>query len=249
MKAMVLAAGLGTRLRPLTLDRPKPLVTVHGRPLITYNLALLRHYGFTDVVINLHHRGEALRAELGDGNAYGLRIRYSTEDPLLDTGGALKNAAPLLDDAPAFLVLNGDTILDLPLDALVAAHRARDALATLVVRRDPRQDAYGLVEIDATERVRRFLGVPPNVEGTLTPYMFAGAHVLSRRVFDYMPESGAFSMTRLVYPRMLAAGEPLYGFPFAGFWRVVDTIADRERTEGDLAALPPLHYLPGSSIA
>src|ERR1044071_1280073 len=92
MKAMVLAAGLGTRLRPLTNDRPKALVDVGGRPLITYNLELLRRLGFTDVIINLHHRrGDALRAALGDGSGLGLRIEWSAEDPILDTGGGIKN--------------------------------------------------------------------------------------------------------------------------------------------------------------
>jgi len=120
VKAMILAAGLGTRLRPLTLDRPKPLVDVHGRPLIAYNLLLLRRWGIVDVVINLHHQGDALRAALGDGGNFGVRIVYSAEDPLLDTGGAIKNAAALLGDDD-FVVLNGDTIIDLPLDTLVAA--------------------------------------------------------------------------------------------------------------------------------
>lgn len=242
VKAMVLAAGLGTRLRPLTLDRPKPLVAVHGRPLIAYNLLLLRRYGVTEVIINLHHHGEALRAALGDGAAFGVRILYSPEDPLLDTGGAIKNAAPLLGDDD-FLVLNGDTIIDLPLDTLIAAHRAHGAAATLVLRTDPEQARYGLVEIDDTRRIRRFLGRPSAVPVPLTAYMFAGVHVLSRRVFDYMPEVRTFSITRHTYPAMLEAGEQLYGLPFAGFWRVIDTAADLERASAELADHPPLHFL------
>jgi mannose-1-phosphate guanylyltransferase len=240
---MVLAAGLGTRLRPLTLDRPKPLVAVHGRPLIAYNLLLLRRYGVVDVIINLHHQGDALRVALGDGRAFGVRIVYSPEDPLLDTGGAIKNAASLLGDDD-FLVLNGDTIIDLPLDALIAAHRARDAAATLVLRHDPEQQRYGLVEIDAGERIRRFLGRPSDVDATLVPYMFAGVHVLSPRVLDHMPAAGtAFSITRATYPAMLVADERLYGFPFGGFWRVIDTAADLERANAVLGTLPPLHFL------
>jgi NDP-sugar pyrophosphorylase family protein len=242
MKAMVLAAGLGTRLRPLTLDRPKPLVDVAGRPLIAYNLLLLRRHGITDVIINLHHHGAALRAALGDGSRFGLRIVYSPEDPLLDTGGAIKNAAAMLADDD-FLVLNGDTILDLHLDRLLAAHRARGATATLVLRSDPQQARYGLVEVDGHERIRRFLGKPTEVGAALTPYMFAGAHVLSPRIFAYMPSLAAFSITRETYPRMLTADEPLYGFPFAGFWRVIDTVADLERAVADLGHAPALHYL------
>ncbi len=192
---MILAAGLGTRLRPLTLDRPKPLLDVHGRPLIEYNLLLLRRYGIVDVIINLHHQGDALRAALGSGDTLGVRIVYSPEDPLLDTGGAIKNAASLLGDDD-FLVLNGDTIIDLPLDALLAAHRARRAAATLVLRHDPEQQRYGLVEIDGEERIRRFLGRPAEVDTALVPYMFAGVHVLSSRFRS--PDSGASSTRRRI---------------------------------------------------
>jgi NDP-sugar pyrophosphorylase family protein len=244
MRAMVLAAGLGTRLRPLTLDRPKALVEVAGRPLIAYNLLLLHHHGITDVVINLHHQGEALRAALGDGSRFGVRIRYSPEDPLLDTGGAIKNAEALLA-ADDFLVLNGDTIVDLPLDRLIAAHRTRAATATLVLRHDPEQARYGLIEIDGAERIRRFLGRPETAAEPLTAYMFAGVHMLSPRVFRHMPERGAFSMTRETYPALLTAGEPLYGLPFAGFWRAIDTAADLARAAEALAAQVVLHYLPG----
>jgi NDP-sugar pyrophosphorylase family protein len=241
---MVLAAGLGTRLRPLTDDRPKALVDVGGRPLITYNLELLRRFGITDVVINLHYHGAVLREALGDGSAFGLRIEYSPEDPLLDTGGGIKHAEARLagDD---FLVLNSDTIVDLPLDRVIASHRARQAAATLVLRHDPEQARYGTIEIDASERIRRFLGTPEVVTESLDAFMFAGVHVMSPQVFRFMPASGAFSMTRETYPKMLAAGAALYGFPFDGFWRVIDTPADRERAARELATTRPA-YLRGS---
>jgi NDP-sugar pyrophosphorylase family protein len=239
---MVLAAGLGTRLRPLTLDRPKPLVEVAGRPLIAYNLLLLHRYGVRDVIINLHHHGEALRAALGDGSSFGLHIVYSPEDPLLDTGGAIKNAEALLA-ADDFLVLNGDTIIDLPLDRLFDAHRTRRAAATMVLRHDPEQARYGLVEIDEDERIRRFLGRPAAVEAPLSAYMFAGVQMLSPRVFRHMPALRAFSITRETYPAMLAAGEALYGLPFTGFWRVIDTSADLARAVAALAPPFRLHFL------
>jgi len=241
MRAMVLAAGLGTRLRPLTNDRPKALVDVGGRPLIAYNLELLRRFGITDVVINLHYHGAALRSALGNGASFGLRIEYSSEDPLLDTGGGIKNAEARLagDD---FLVLNSDTIVDLPLDRLIASHRARRAAATLVLRRDPEQQRYGVIEIDSSERIRRFLGKPDVTAEPLTAFMFAGVHVMSPQVFGFMPPGGAFSMTRETYPAMLAAGAALYGFPFAGFWRVIDTPDDRDRAAHDLGTTQ-LDYL------
>jgi mannose-1-phosphate guanylyltransferase len=247
MKAMVLAAGLGTRLRPLTNDRPKALVEVGGRPVITYNLALLRHFGITDVVVNLHHHGDALRTALGDGAALGLTIAYSPEDPLLDTGGGIRHAQSLLggDD---FLVLNGDTIIDLPLDRLVASHRASGAVATLVLRRDPEQARYGEIEVDRTQRIRRFLGRPWVVNEPLTSYMFAGVHVVSPEIFRFMPAAGSFSMTHQTYPAALAAGAGLYGFPFAGFWRVIDTPADRDRAAHEVATMR-LAYLEAPHVS
>jgi NDP-sugar pyrophosphorylase family protein len=240
---MVLAAGLGTRLRPLTNDRPKAMVEVGGRPLIAYNLELLRRFGITEVVINLHYHGEALRNALGDGAAFGLRIEYSPEDPLLDTGGGIKNAETRLARED-FLVLNGDTIIDLPLDRLIASHRAHRAAATLVLRRDPEQARYGLIEIDATSRIRRFLGKPDVVAEPVTAFMFAGVHVISPQVFRFMPAGRAFSITRETYPAMLATGAALYGFPFEGFWRVIDTPADRERAAREMAN-NRLDYLSG----
>lgn len=232
---MVLAAGLGTRLRPLTNDRPKALVEVGGRPLITWNLELLARFGITDVVINLHWHGEVLRRALGDGAAFGLRIEYSPEDPLLDTGGGVKRAQTLLGESD-FVVMNSDTIVDVALDQLIARHHATGAAATLVLRRDPDQARYGEIEIDGDDRIRRFLGTPPTVSTPLRAFMFAGVHVMSPGVFDFMPaDGGIFSLTRATYPAMLAAGARLYGFPFDGFWRVIDTPNDRERADRDLA--------------
>ena len=238
---MVLAAGLGTRLRPLTNDRPKALVEVGGRPLIAWNLELLARFGITDVVINLHWHGESLRQALGDGAAFSLRIHYSPEDSLLDTGGGVKRAQALLGDGD-FVVMNSDTIVDLALDRLIAHHHATGAAATLVLRRDPEQARYGEIEIDGEDRIRRFLGTPPTVDVALRAFMFAGVHVMSPRVFDFMPaEGGVFSLTRATYPAMLAAGVPLHGFPFEGFWRVIDTPSDRERAARELSETRLVH--------
>ena len=116
---MILAAGFGTRLRPLTEAVPKPLLRVAGRPIIEYPLLLLRAAGIRDVVINLHHLGDQIRKRLGDGSAYGLRIVYSTEEEILDTGGGIKKAEALLSDG-SFVVINSDTIMDAPLEELIA---------------------------------------------------------------------------------------------------------------------------------
>src|SRR4029453_12940338 len=130
MRAMILAAGFGTRLRPLTNTVPKAIVPVAGRPLIEYGLLFLQSQVVDEVVINLHHLGEKIRAALGDGSAYGLRILYSPEDPILETGGGIKKAQSLLE-GETFIVLNSDTIIDLDLNAVLAMHRQNQATATL----------------------------------------------------------------------------------------------------------------------
>ncbi|MGE0684406.1 MAG: NDP-sugar synthase, partial [Candidatus Binatia bacterium] len=154
MRAMILAAGLGTRLKPLTNTVPKALVPVAGRPLIEYSLLFLRSQGITEVVINLHHLGGKIREALGDGSLYGMRIFYSPEDPILETGGGIKNAQSLLD-GETFMVVNCDTILDLNLQEALKFHHQKQAVATLVLRSDPDVDHYGVIQTNDQGRIRR----------------------------------------------------------------------------------------------
>ncbi|MGD9762219.1 MAG: NDP-sugar synthase [Candidatus Binatia bacterium] len=235
---MILAAGFGSRLRPLTDRIPKPLVRVGGQPLIAYPLALLRAAGIGEVVINLHHRGEQIRAALGDGTAYGVSITYSEEDPILDTGGAIRHAEALLA-GDRFVVLNSDMVMDLDLRPLIEAHIARGALATMVLRADRDAARYGLIEIDAQQRIRRFLGIPASVPEPLTSLMFTGVHVFEPEVFQYLG-TGRFSITRQTYPAMLAAGCPLFGYVFDGYWRVLDTHAGLAEGRYELETGTPL---------
>jgi NDP-sugar pyrophosphorylase family protein len=243
MRAMILAAGFGTRLRPLTNTVPKALVPVAGRPLIEYGLLFLKSQGIEEVVINLHHLGEKIRTALGDGSIYGLRITYSPEDPILDTGGGIKKAQAFLA-GETFVVLNCDTILDLDLHALLAAHRKHHAAATLVLRPDPEAARYGVLETDVSGRIRRFLSQPAEVREPLSPYMFTGFQMLEPRVFDFMPEVKPFGTTRDTYPQMMRAGESLHGFIHTGPWLVVDDAAGMARaTQALISGQVRLSYL------
>ena len=220
---MILAAGFGRRLRPLTDRVPKPLIAVGEHPLIAYPLALLRAAGIREVIINLHHFGGQIRDALGTGAAHGVSITYIEEAPILETGGGIKNAERFLRD-DRFVVLNSDTICDLDLHEVIAWHTACGGLATMVLRPDREAAHYGIIEVDASNRIRRFLGRPAVVDGPLTPLMFAGVHVFEPQVFDCMDE-GRFGINSVTYPRLLAADHPLYGYPFSGYWRVLDTHA------------------------
>ncbi|MFI5398711.1 MAG: NDP-sugar synthase [Candidatus Binatia bacterium] len=229
MRAMILAAGKGSRLRPLTDSVPKPLVEVAGRPMIAFALQLLRRAGIDEVVINLHHLGDQIRTTLGDGSAYGVHITYSEENPILDTGGAIAAAREFLCD-DTFVVVNADVVIDLQLRDVIDFHRRHGATATMVLRHDPRAERKDDIGIDVALRIRRLLGRsydagPPS---TGDRYLFASVHVFDQRLFDYM-QAGVYSVTRDVYPRLLAAGEPVYGYVHRGYWRVLDT-------PGDLAA-------------
>ncbi|MFQ5667070.1 MAG: NDP-sugar synthase, partial [Candidatus Binatia bacterium] len=214
---MILAAGRGSRLRPLTNAVPKPLLEVGGRPLIAFALRLLRDAGVREVVINLHHLGDQVRSCLGEGSAYGVRITYSEENPILDTGGAIAAARAFLA-GDTFVVLNADTVMDLVLRQVIDFHQRQRAMATMVLRADVDAARYGVIEVDARQRIRRFLGHADTGASaeSLTPLMYAGALIFEPRVFEYLPP-GVYSITRDVYPRLLAAGEPLYGYVHTGY--------------------------------
>lgn len=234
-RGMLLAAGLGTRLRPLTERVPKPLVPVGGRPMIEYPLRLLAAAGVEEVVVNLHHLGEQVHAALGDGARFGVRIAYSPEDPILDTGGAIARARPLLGAEP-FVLANCDTLLDVDLAAVWRLHEETGALATLVVRADPDALRYGALHVDSTHRIRRFLGEPPLVGAPLVERMFCGVHLISPALFAYFPPAEAFSITRDVYRPLVAAGAPLYGYDHAGYWRDLGTPDALAAAGADIAA-------------
>jgi NDP-sugar pyrophosphorylase family protein len=239
-RAMVLAAGRGTRLAPLTHTTPKPLVPVAGRPLLEHILEFLHAGGIREVVINLHHLGHRIEEQIGDGRRFGLGVRYSWEDPILDTGGGIKRAEPLLAGEP-FVVQNGDSLLELPLGELIARHRERGAIATLAVRPDPEAARYGTIELDADDRVRRIVGVPAEVPGTLRPFMFPGLHVLEPAIFSWMEPDVAYSIMRVTYTKLLAAGERIHGFPTSARWVNIDT-PESLRAADTILRQAPFHY-------
>lgn len=206
---MLLAAGFGTRLFPLTLDRPKPALPVLGRPLITYGAAYLARFGCRELVVNLHYRGEAIVAALGDGSAFGCRIAYSYEhDAILGTGGALDHAKLLLNPTETFIVMNGKLVTTIDLRAALATHRKTCALATLILKPNVRRERFSVVDVDDAGAIRGF-GPAPTVEAAPDeppPLFFTGIQLLEPDIFDYIPP-GVFSHTTTdVYPRAIADG-------------------------------------------
>ena len=211
MRAMILAAGLGERLRPLTALRPKPALPVRGVPVIAYNLALLARHGFEEVVINVHHLAPALMAAAERYKPAGLRLRFSGETRLLGTGGGIRRVADFLRESDPSLVLAGDMLLDFDLTALIARHRSRGDAVTLLLRDDPREKSFGTIGVDGEARVRRIAG-RFDLGGEVRRGVFLSARVFAARAFDSLPDLEAFEdLEAWLIPRLAAGAADLRG--------------------------------------
>lgn len=234
---MILAAGKGTRLRPLAERLPKPMLPIAGRPVLEHNIRLLASHGIRDVVINLHHRPEAITNYFGDGQAWGVSITYSYEPVLLGTAGAVKNMESCF--AQTFLVLYGDNLTTCDLGSFIAFHRGKGGYATIALfyREDPL--ASGIVEVDSYDRILRFLEKPPP-SAVFSHWVSAGLFVLEPEVLGYIPSEPPSDFGHHTFPAMLARGCPLYGYRMReGLWWI-DKPADYQHVKSlaNKGALP-----------
>ncbi|HXU81855.1 MAG TPA: NDP-sugar synthase [Polyangia bacterium] len=235
---MLLAAGRSTRLGELGTVLPKPLVPICGYPAITFALALCRRAGLTDVVVNLHHHGELIRQELGDGAAHGISIRYSDEPELLGTGGGIAKARPLFRPGPV-LVMNGKVVADIDLARVVAAHQAAPSgtAATMVLRQDPNLDQWSPVGVDDTGRVvslRRQRSDHTPV-GSISDRMFTGIHILEPALLDRLPPTGVSDVIGEAYIPALLAGARIQSLTMTGYFAEHST--PERYLDGNLALL------------
>jgi len=220
MRAMVLCAGFGTRLRPLTDTCPKPMVPLCGLPLLRYNFALLQGAGVEELVINTHHLGPAMeRGAEEQAKSLGFQLSVSREERhILGTGGGLKKAQALLSGG-TFFVLNGDMLFDVDLAAALAAHRAAGAVATMILAPYPPGATYGAVEVDAQDRVRRIVGrgATPAPGEKWVKRHFTGVHILEPEVLQRLPE-GESDINRVAYVRLIHDGAKVLGYVQNGAW-------------------------------
>src|ERR1051325_3821161 len=220
MRAIVLSAGYGTRLWPLTEDRTKPALPILGKPLVGYVAGYLAGYGIDEIVVNLHHRPESARRALGDGSRFGVKLHYVEEPVILGTSGALDNTREFFE-RETFVVVNGKIITDIDLNAALETHRTHNALATLVLLPNIRRERFSVVETEGG-RVKGFGGMP--VESDSEPLMFTGIQILEPRIFEYIPR-GVFShSTTDVYPQAIAKGEVVAAHVASGKWRELSTL-------------------------
>ncbi|MDQ3179586.1 MAG: NDP-sugar synthase [Acidobacteriota bacterium] len=227
MKAMILAAGFGTRLFPLTIDRTKPAIPFLGKPLVGYVAEYVAKFGFRDVVVNLHHQPNSVKKALGNGEKFGVKIHYTTEEPkILGTAGALDNARHLLEDE-TFLIVNGKIITDIDISKAVETHKKSGALATMVLKENPRRERFTEVFVE-NRLVTGFGDFPKPLDSRLStldsPLMFTGIHILEPRVFDYIPRGVYSDIVPTFYNPAIKNGEKIAAHITDGSWFELSTI-------------------------
>ncbi len=229
MRAMILAAGLGTRMRPFSTLRPKPILPVRGVPLLAFPLAWLAHQGVREVIVNLHHLPLATRAVAEQWAPEGLRVHFSEEPLLLDTGGGIRRAAAFLRESDPSVVISGDMILDLDLGALIERHHARGDAATLVLRDDPRAARFGTIGVDAAGRIRR-IASRFDLGGEERAGIYMSVNLFAARAFDSIPDRDVFShLDDWLAPHLAAGAVDICGevlAPTACRWEPVGTPAE-----------------------
>ncbi|MCU0238562.1 MAG: NDP-sugar synthase [Pyrinomonadaceae bacterium] len=226
MKAMILAAGFGTRLFPLTIDRTKPAIPFLGKPLVGYVAEYVAKFGFKEVVVNLHHQPESVKQALGDGQNFGVHIDYTLESPtILGTSGALDNAKELLKD-DTFLIVNGKIITDIDIAAALKTHKESGAIATMVLKENAKFEKFTEVFVQNGEVKGFASGFPiENPKSHLSvPLMFTGIHILEPKVFEYIPENVYSDIVPTFYLPAIANGEKIAAHICNNRWFELSTI-------------------------
>jgi mannose-1-phosphate guanylyltransferase len=234
MQALILAGGKGTRLRPLTVYTPKPIVPICNRPFLLYQIDTLRRAGITDITLSLSYQPFKIEQQLGDGSDFGVKISYTVEPQPMGTAGAYKFAEDLIREPT--VVFNGDIVTDLDLKAVIHEHNERKATATIVLAPVENPTAYGLVETEEDGRVRRFLE-KPKADEISTNNINAGTYVLDPKVLDFIPTGENYSFEYGLFPDLLKRGEPFYAHvPSDAYWIDIGTPARYRQVHQDMLA-------------
>lgn len=249
MKAVVMAGGEGTRLRPLTINRPKPMVSLVDRPVIQHIIELLKLHGITEIIITVQYLANNIQDYYGDGSLHGVNITYSLEEVPLGTAGSVKNAEHLLDEP--FLVISGDALTDIDLSTIIEHHHASGAMATLTLTRVQNPLDYGVIITDEDGQVRQFLEKPSWGE-VFSDTVNTGIYVLNPEVLAYIERGKLTDWSKDVFPRMLHKGDKIQGFIVEGYWTDVGTIEEYMRACGDYLSgrvhLPRLGHNIGGEV-
>jgi mannose-1-phosphate guanylyltransferase / phosphomannomutase len=221
MKAVVMAGGEGTRLRPLTSNQPKPMVPIVGKPCMEHIVELLRRHGFDDIVVTLAFMPQAIRGYFGDGETHGVSIRYSVEESPAGTAGSVKLAEDALDEP--FLVISGDALCDIDLAELVRFHEEKEALVTIGLKSVDNPLEFGIVVTDEDGRIERFLE-KPSWGQVFTDTINTGIYVLDPEVLRHVPADRPYDFSKELFPLLLEMGKPLYGYVAEGYWQDIGNL-------------------------
>lgn len=231
MKAVIMAGGEGSRLRPLTVGRPKPLVPIVNKPVMAHTFDLLKSHGITEVIVTLRYMASSIQDFFEDGSSIGMKISYSVEDSPLGTAGSVKNAARYIDDT--FFVLSSDALTDFDLTAALATHQKSGALATLTLTSMPDPLEYGIILLNDEGRITQFLEKPSWGE-VISDTVNTGIYVLEPEVLDLIPADTPYDFSHELFPDMLNKNMPLYGYVADGYWCDVGNIEEYRRANADL---------------
>lgn len=236
VKAFVLAAGKGTRLRPFTDEIPKPLVPVLNKPVMGSVLDLCRFHGVTEAVANLHYKGERIEQHFGNGAPWGVDLRYSWEEQLLGTAGGVRKQADFLSSETC-VIISGDLVTDLNLSELIAFHKSRGAMATMALKEVGDPSRFGVVVCDELGRIASFQEKPARAEAK-SRMVNTGIYILEPEVFNLIPADSFFDFGKDLFPLMLKHNLPLYGMETGAYWSDVGTLAQYLYTHWDLLTHP-----------
>ena len=229
MKAMVLAAGFGSRLQPLSYEQPKPLFPVMNKPVIEHTLSLLKSAGVTEIVINLHHKGNSIEDYLGDGSRYGVKIYYSKENPILGSAGGIKAAQKYLD-GDSFIVINSDVVTDIDLNKAIKFHRDKKASLTLILKPKSPTGPSDPIAIDDANRVIDFF---PELPENLREFVFTGIQIMEPGIFDRIPPDIFIGTTDKIFPKMIEDNQSVFAFIHNGYWADIGNRGDYIKTHQD----------------
>jgi len=231
MKAVVLAGGLGTRLHPLTVNIPKPMIPVANRPLMEYVIYLLRKHKFKDITALLYHQPEIIKNYFGDGSKFGVNINYVEAQEDYGTAGAVRYAAQGINEP--FLVISADLITDFNLEGIIKYHKEKEAAATMVLTHVPNPLPYGIVILNKEGKVKRFLEKPSWSE-VFSDTINCGIYVLEPRVIEKIPEGRSFDFSHDLFPLLLSESEPLYGYVASGLWKDIGNLVEYGKVHIDV---------------
>ena len=231
LKAMIMAAGVGSRLMPMTIDIPKPMIPMANRPLMADTVQLLRDHSFTNIIANLHYHADCISSYFGNGQPYGVSLEYSREEELLGTAGGVKRCEWFLDEC--FVIVSGDALTDMNLTELVRAHKRHGALATIALKEVQDVENFGIVITDEKGLIQSFQE-KPSAQEALSRVANTGIYVFEPEIFQYIPAGQFYDFGKQVFPQLVKMGAPFYGVIVEDYWCDVGNIATYRQAHADI---------------